>query len=394
MIASQLVLPTRGTNSPPITPPIASLCHHGASYGPPTHASEERPFRWADYPRLVYLQTRAFDQLLDESVDCKQLALKMEEMEVASNDLITLKVTGDGFITWTRVSNLGSNDHAAEMLGRLVNHAGETGRSLRSLGERTQKALYSYVSRPATTCTDFSEPNHYTSITSLNDWASQTIEASETLPLVARMLPFLLSNDGPAEEAVLRTFILLMDNFGCHIVDLREEAETSLNHLEELLIALRELTHRDNKGAFADLWTLLEENQRRLGKTNLILDLPKDMKKWRREALTHVVTTMRVLSALEEDMEKLRARVATLDTVGDKIPISVHTKSIRAGTDRLKEGQVRAGLRRGSRRKLGVWVIICTESGECSFSDQEMWWTIISDFLADYSSLYEQYFSK
>jgi hypothetical protein len=39
--------------------------------------------------------------------------------------------------------------------------------------------------------------------------------------------------------------------------------------------------------------------------------------------------------------------VAAPDIVSDKIPIEVHIKSIKAGVERLKEGQLRASLKQG-----------------------------------------------
>jgi hypothetical protein len=162
------------------------------------------------------------------------------------------------------------------------------------------------------------------------------------------VLPFSLSNSNPAEDAVIETFILSMDNIGSHMVDLREEAKIAMDHLtglEERLTVLHKATHRDNKDALADPWTLLGGNEHKLKKIGLILDLLKKVEKWRRKALSHVVATSQILRALDADMEKLRKRVAVPVTVGDKIPTEVHTRSIKAGTGRLEKGQTRTRLR-------------------------------------------------
>ena len=211
---------------------------------------------------------------------------------------------------------------------------------------------------PFATSTKSDEPNHSTSISTLNDYALQTIEASKTpRSLAARMLPFSLSNSNPTQEAIIEMFLLSMDNIDTHMVRLRGEAEISMGHLmrlEEHLMVLHEVTHRDNKeltaaqeDVLAELWTWLGGNKPKLRKMNHNLDLLKNVEVYRKKALAHVVATLQTLHTLDADMEELRTRVAAPDIVGDKIPIEVHIKSIKAGVDRLKEGQTRATLRQG-----------------------------------------------
>ena len=77
------------------------------------------------------MQTRTFDQLLDESVGNKGLALEVKKAEMASNDLINL----------VRVSDLKSRDQVVERLGRFVSDARGTGRSLHSLGAKIHGAV-------------------------------------------------------------------------------------------------------------------------------------------------------------------------------------------------------------------------------------------------------------
>jgi len=192
----------------------------------------------------------------------------------------------------------------------------------------------------------------------LNDYALQTIEASKApTSFVARVLPFSLSNGNPTKEAVIETFLMSMDNIGSHMVRLRDEAEISMGHLlrlEEHLMVLHEVSHRDNKDlkaaqedVLAELWTWLGGNRSKLRKMDLNLDLLRGVEKYRRKALAHVVATLQTLHTLDADMEELRTRVAAPDIVGDKIPIEVHIKSIKAGVERLKEGQVKASLKQG-----------------------------------------------
>ena len=204
------------------------------------------------------------------------------------------------------------------------------------------------------------ELNRSTRITSLNDHALQTIEASKSPPsLVARMLPFSLSNSNPTKEAVIETFLSSMDSIGNHMSRLREEAEISMGHLmrlEEHLKVLHEIVSRENKEltktqeeVLAELWTRLGGNKRELKEMNLNLNLLKNVEKYRRKALVHVAATLETLHTLDADMEELRTKVAAPNIVGDKIPIEVQIKSIKAGVDRLKEGQMKASLRQGER---------------------------------------------
>jgi hypothetical protein len=140
-----------------------------------------------------------------------------------------------------------------------------------------------------------------------------------------------------------------MGNTSSHAVDLRKEAEISMGHLirlEEHLIPLRKEAELESLGeAIAAIPALLMGEKLEPGKTDLILDFLTNVENWKKNALEHVAATLQTLHALDGDMEELRTRVAEPDIVGDKIPIEVHVKSIKAGTDRLKEGQMRAILR-------------------------------------------------
>ena len=154
---------------------------------------------------------------------------------------------------------------------------------------------------------------------------------------------------------MIETFLMSMDNIASHMVRLRDEAETSMGHLmrlEEHLAVLHEITHRDNEeltatqeDVLAELWTWLGGNKSRLRKMNVNLDLLRNVEKYRRKALAHVVVTLQVLHTLDADMEELRTRVAAPDIIGDRIPIEVHVRSIKVGVERLKEGQMKAALR-------------------------------------------------
>ena len=150
---------------------------------------------------------------------------------------------------------------------------------------------------------------------------------------------------------MIETFLLSMDNIGSQIVRLREEAETSTNHLTTLygvahhgineLKAAREGVLVERRKSWWDkhradlLLDLLDQ-------MDLILDSLGNMEICRRKALAHVVATSQILQTLDADVEELRARVTAPDVIGDKIPIEMHIKSIKAGADRLKERGAKA----------------------------------------------------
>ena len=131
MMTSQLVYFARPMCSLPIISPMIPFCRWEVFTGPPAHSSAGRPVHWADYPKLIDLQTRTFDQLLDESIGSKGLAVEVKKAEMANNDLITL----------VRVSDLKSKDQIAERLNRFSDDARGTGRSLHSLGAKIQGAV-------------------------------------------------------------------------------------------------------------------------------------------------------------------------------------------------------------------------------------------------------------
>lgn len=135
MMTSQLIFFARPFCSIPIVSPMIPFCHWDVFKNPaPAHAahiSAGRPVHWADYPKLVDIQTKTFDQLLDENVGSKGLTLEVKKAEMAGNDLITL----------VRASNLKSGDQVAERLGKFVDDARGTGRSLHSLGAKIRGAV-------------------------------------------------------------------------------------------------------------------------------------------------------------------------------------------------------------------------------------------------------------
>lgn len=77
------------------------------------------------------MQTKTFDQLLDESIGGKGLASEVKKAEMAGGDLVTL----------VKASGLRSKDQIIERLSRFVDDARGTGRSLHALGSKINGAV-------------------------------------------------------------------------------------------------------------------------------------------------------------------------------------------------------------------------------------------------------------
>ena len=77
---------------------------------------------------------------------------------------------------------------------------------------------------------------------------------------------------------------------------------------------------------------------------------------YRKRALAHVSAALQTLQGMSEDMEDLRERVAAPELVGERIPVEVHMRSIRAGLARLQADRERTKEREEEavRRILGI----------------------------------------
>ncbi|EKM58534.1 uncharacterized protein PHACADRAFT_252952, partial [Phanerochaete carnosa HHB-10118-sp] len=144
------------------------------------------------------------------------------------------------------------------------------------------------------------------------------------------------------------------------------EAEVNMRNLdalEEQLLTLHEMVHRENRTVsaakeelLAELWTALGGNKRKLRGLNGHLFLLRNIGAYRSRAAAHVAAALQALEGMSEDMEDLRERVAAPELIGERIPVEVHMKSIRAGLERLQQGRTRAQEREEEtvRRLLGV----------------------------------------
>ncbi|KAG5636653.1 hypothetical protein H0H81_007272 [Sphagnurus paluster] len=306
------------------------LCYVPGLYGsrfcnPPPRAiaGVEQP-RWADYPKLVDIQSTTFEHLLDGSVGGSGLALEIKKAEMATTDLATL----------VRISNLKSRDMLSDTLGEFVEDAKKTGRDLQKLSSKIGGAV--------------------DSIMAINDHALHSIEAEQSKPPTIMSLYGLIpwSAQKALNDVVAHTFGEAMGVLASSMQRLILEAEVNianLDKLEERLMTIHDLVSREDLSLssakselLADLWTKLGGNKKKLRGFESHLDLLKNLSLYRKKALAHVVASLQALNTLSSDMEDIRERVAAPELMGPSIPIQVHMKSIKSGLERLKDGRVRA----------------------------------------------------
>lgn len=331
-----------------ITPTLhgmfAPLCYlpglHGSRFCQPVRVSgQERSPKWADFPRLVDMQSATFEQLLDEASEGSGLSLEIKKAEMATADLTTL----------VRVSDLKSRDLLADVLVEFVNDAKKAGSGLQRLSSRIGGAVDRYVLFWP------SDPSLIVlcSIMAVNDYALQAIEESQSktswVPLNA-LIPW--SRPQLTSEVVTRSFTEAMSVLSSAMERLILEAEVNLanlNKLEERLLTLHDMVTREDATLsdakaelLSELWTKLGGNKSTLRNFESHLLLLKNLGMYRKKALIHVVAALQTLQAMSSDMEDIRERVAAPELTGSRIPVKVHMKSIKSGLERLKEGRGRA----------------------------------------------------
>ncbi|KZT29732.1 hypothetical protein NEOLEDRAFT_1106279 [Neolentinus lepideus HHB14362 ss-1] len=287
-----------------------------------SQVSDGRSTRWADYPKLVDMQSSTFEQLLDESVGGAGLALEIKKAEIATSDLTTL----------VRVSDLNSRDLLADSLVEFVDDAKRTGRGLQKLSAKINGAV--------------------DSVMAVNDYALRAIEAAGTKPenaLVRSLWPF---SAPQSNEVITSTFTQAMDVLSSSLGRVILEAQVQLSNLDRLeqhLTTLQEAISREDSSLssvhaelLSALWTKLGGNRRRIRGVDQHLRLLKNVGGYRKRALAHVVGALQTLEAMNADMEELRERVAAPQLLGEKVSAEVHMRSINAGLERLKDIRIKA----------------------------------------------------
>ncbi|KAI0789916.1 hypothetical protein C8Q75DRAFT_717561 [Abortiporus biennis] len=292
--------------------------------------------KWADYSKLMDVESSTFEQLLDESVGGSGLSLEIKKAEMATSDLVTL----------VKYSNLKSRDLLAKSLEDFVSDARKSGKGLQKLSSKIGGAV--------------------DSILAVNDHALHTIEAYTAKPKgVYGVIVSALTSEQKTKEIVTKTFQDAMAVLSTQMERIIMEAEVSLinlDRLEQRMQTLHELVHREDNTLqiekaelLAQLWTILGGNRRQLRGVEGHLYLLKNLGQYRKRALAHVSAALHTLQGMQEDMEDLRERVAAPELTGDRVPLEVHMKSIKMGLDRITEQRDRAQIRQEEtvRRLLG-----------------------------------------
>jgi len=304
-----------------IFPGISSswLCS-SPSAGLSTKHGVPQPSMHADFPSMVEIQSKSFEQLLDESVGGSGLALEIKKAEMATTDLVTL----------VRVSKLSSKELLADVLVEFVGNAKETSRGLLKLNAKVSSAV--------------------DDILAINDHALRAIEAPKPgSSLMTYIWPF---SRNTGTDLLTTTFSQSLSVLSTSFQRLIIQAEMSLHSLDKLEMQLNNiqdiLTREDvhvtaaQSDVLAELWTKLGGNRDQLRSFKGNLRLLKELGSYRSRALAHVVGALQALQTLSADMEELRERVAAPELAGGEIPVEVHVRSIRSGIERLKEGRARA----------------------------------------------------
>ncbi|KAJ8503440.1 hypothetical protein ONZ45_g10860 [Pleurotus djamor] len=315
-----------------LVPGISSLaiCTPEAPNVPPSAVPTKR-LRHADYPKMVDLQSKTFEQLLDPSsiAGSSSLAINIKKSESATRDLATL-------VTY---SNMKSKDSVVQVLRAFIGDAKATGRSLSKLNSKIGGAV--------------------DAITAVNDYALHSIEeayANGQPSFFNALVPW--SNKPNTKEVVTRTFTQAMEVLSNQLRRLIVEAElarVNLEKLEEDLNTLHDILAREDASIstakaqlLADLWTQLGRNKARIQQQDHNLLLLKDLGKYRDNALQIVMSALHTLRSLSDDLDELGERVATPELIGADIPVAVQIKSIKGGLERIREERIKARERETS----------------------------------------------
>jgi len=287
-----------------------------------TLPGEQAP-RWADYPKMVDIQSKTFEQLMDESIGGSALSLEVKKAEMAITDLVS----------FVKLSKLKAKDTLASSLVEFVLDAKKTGRKLQKLSSKIGGTV--------------------DNIMAVNDFALQKIDAAQkTKPsrLYAALIPW-KSHKKFINQVVVETFAQAMNILSTDMERLIIEAEANiiaLDTLEERLSTLHDIISREDltlseekEDLLAELWTILGFNRSELRNFDQSLLLLKELKTYRQQALARVVTALQTLKMMSADMEDMRERVARPAIAGSAIPVEVHMKSIQYGLERLREGRMR-----------------------------------------------------
>ncbi|KAH9481333.1 hypothetical protein JR316_0005855 [Psilocybe cubensis] len=291
----------------------------------PVIPTAKKQAKWPDFPKLVEVQSKTFEQLLSESIGGPALSMELQSAQMATKDLAVL----------VKHSSLSSKD---KLVGILKDIASDAKVAADQLGRLTAKVGGSVDN-----------------IMAANDWALSRIEearANEPSPWSLRGTVPWMKPKYTLHEVITTTFDDAMDVMSRQMERLITEAGSNLqnlNVLEERLTTFYDVYHRENieqsaakEEVLAELWTILGGNRDRIRNFNDNLELLKGLATYKKEAMAHVVATLMALRDMRDEMEDMRERVAAPHLLGENVPVEVHIKSIKLGLERLKVGRIEA----------------------------------------------------
>ena len=116
-------------------PVISLLCHAEAPVRPFHPPNTQHTPLWADFPKLVKVEDKAFKSLIDETMEGAGLALEIKKAEMATSDLVTL----------VRVSDMDSREIFIDVLSAFEKDARKASRRLTRFGSKVGGAVDKYV---------------------------------------------------------------------------------------------------------------------------------------------------------------------------------------------------------------------------------------------------------
>lgn len=293
-----------------------------------THGGMTKEVQRADYPALIDLEAKTFDQLVDDSMGVAgSLSLNLKKTEVATKDLISL----------VKISDLASKDLLADTLVEFTNDAKVTSEGLNRLAAKFNGAL--------------------DNIMAVNDFALHSVaKARKSEPqTLGEQINAVMPWAPPRKDVdavVVETFKGAMDMLSTQLERLIVFAEASsrdLGKLEDTLTTLHEILQRENNTVAIDkdellqqLWTKLGGNRKELKSFERHLKLLKELASYKKQAQAHVIAALHTLQGMSQEMDDIRERVAAPDLSAPQIAPEVHMKSIQLGLERLKESRIRA----------------------------------------------------
>lgn len=194
----------------------------------------------------------------------------------------------------------------------------------------------------------------------MNNYALHIIEEALAPPPRFALLSF--TAKAPTQELARKALSEAMDHLATSLAQLTVEAQVILRHLDALqerLVTLHGMLVREGAALsdadselLAAFWTKLGGNRDLLRGHDEGRELLDELGVHRSRVLCQVLSALKTLQNMNDDMQNLRARMAAPEIVGSIIPVEFHIQSIRSGLERLTEGRSKAKEREEEARRM------------------------------------------